>query len=115
MMRKLVTTGVLAGALALGSVGVAGAATPSGSTAGGRHFTCAKAPEALAKLHSLEANGATLVSQAQALQQSLSQDGFTKAAARVGHKIQRLQKVEAKAPALVQRIQARCPGATPAS
>jgi outer membrane murein-binding lipoprotein Lpp len=111
MVKKILATAVLSGALTFGVAGVAGAA----STTTGTYPSCAKAPKALAHIDKLEAKGNTWLAKAAQRETAANQAGRTKAAARIERRIQRVEKLEAKGARLSSKIEAACPGATAAT
>ena len=118
MFRKVIATAALSGALALGITGVAAAdaTTPAPSTPGAVAHTpdCSKAPHALARIAKLEAKAQNFVTKAQAREANAQQAGNTARANKIAARITKVQGLEAKGNTLVQKIQAKCPGATAA-
>ena len=110
MLKKIVATAVLGGTLALGAAGVAGAAT-GGST----HPNCAKAQAAVTRIVKLEAKANVWLPKAQQREATAVQNGNTARAARIERRIARVQKLEARANARIQKLEAKCPGTTPPS
>ncbi len=108
MLKKIIATTVLGGTLALGAAGVAGAATTGGSA----HPNCAKAQAAVTRIVKLEAKADVWLPKAQQREATATQNGNAKRAARIGRRIDRVQKLEAKANARIQKVEAACPGTT---
>jgi hypothetical protein len=115
MVRKIIATAVTGVALTLGAAGAAGAAATPPTSVGTAPASCAKAPHALARIAKLEAKAGKWVTAAEQRQATATQDGRTKAAARIGRRITRVEKLEAKGTALVSKIEAACPGAAATS
>ncbi len=114
---KVVAATVVGGALAIGTGGAAFATTPTTGAgappAASRHFSCTRAPKALARIDKVEAAISTRVPKLQAAESKLTAAGHTKLAARVERRINRLHKVDTRVAALATRIEAKCPSGTP--
>lgn len=108
MLKRIIATAVLGGALTLGVAGVAGASPPAGAT----HPRCAKAPAALARIAKLEAKANAWLPKAEQREATATSEGHADVAARIERRIDRVQRLEAKGTALRQRIEAACPGAS---
>jgi hypothetical protein len=113
MFRKLVAIAALSGTMALGAVGVASATTPS--TPSTHKIDCTKALARVPKINAREAKAATWVTKAQAREATATSAGHTKLATRIGNRITRVQKLEAKGTNLLARISAACGTASSAS
>jgi hypothetical protein len=111
--EKAVAATLLCGALALGTGGMAFAATPSGSgaTPATHRVTCARAPKALTRITKVEKVISRRLPKLQAAEQKATTAGKTHFAARIEARIHRMQKVDTKIEALATKIQARCPSA----
>ncbi len=119
MIRKVIATTALTGALALGVGGVASAASttpPAGGTATATHtFNCARAPRVLARIAKLEARAQAFIPKAQAREATAQKNGNTTRANKIAARITRVQGLEARAATLQQKVEATCPGAVPAA
>ena len=115
MIRKLIATTALTGALALGVTGVAGAASGGATTTTATPKACARAPHALARLDKLNAKYQAWLPKAEARETAAKKTHHTKLAAAIAKRITRAQKAYAKGAALYQKIEAKCPGATAAA
>jgi hypothetical protein len=113
MFRKLVAIGALSGTMALGAVGIASATTPATPTT--HKVDCTKALARVPKINAREAKAATWVTNAQAREATATSAGHTKLATRIGNRITRVQKLEAKGTTLLARISAACGTASSAS
>jgi hypothetical protein len=114
MIRKLIAVAAVSGSLALGVVGVAGAATPA-STGTPTAAQCATAEKVATGIQTLESAAATWVPQAQAREAKATTAGHTKLAARIGKRIARVQKLETRGTTLLGKISAKCGSASSAS
>ena len=136
-LRKLAVATVAAGALALGTAGVAGASAPtvtasSGSpaastqpTAGPKaplsHFSCSRSTKALARIHKVEAGIAAGLPRLHAAEAKAKAAGATRRAARIQRVITRLERpgATARLQRLATAIEAKChvgaPTATPST
>ncbi len=118
MLRKVIAGLALGGAIALGSVGIASAATtdsPGNPSAPTPHaFSCTKAPEALAKIASFEAKAAQRLTVLQAREAKAQAAGDTTVAKRVDNRITRVQGIQTKLGTLQQKVESLCPGAVAA-
>jgi hypothetical protein len=113
--QKVVAATVICGALALGTAGVASAATPTGAgsaPATATHVTCARAPKALTRMAKVEHAISRRLPKLQAAETKAKAAGHTKVASRIERRIHRLQKVNTKARSLAKKINARCPQGT---
>jgi hypothetical protein len=111
MIRKLIAVAAVSGSLALGVAGVAGATTPSTPTAvptATHAVRCAKAEKVATRIQTLETKAAAWVPKAQAREAKATAAGHSKLAARIGNRITRVQKREAKGTALLAKIAAKC-------
>jgi hypothetical protein len=116
MFRKLVAIGALSGTMALGAVGIASATTPSTPATPTTHkVDCTKALARVPKINAREAKAAAWVTKAQAREATATSAGNTKLATRIGNRITRVQKLEAKGTTLLARISAACGTASSAS
>jgi len=117
MFRKLIAVAALSGTLAIGAAGVASAttttspSTPSGTT---HTVDCTKALARVPKIKALEAKAAAYVPKAQARQAKATAAGHTKWAARIGKRITRVHKLEARGTKILARISAACGSASSA-
>jgi len=117
MIRKMLATTALTGALALGIGGVASAATTAPPATGGtatHTFNCARAPHVLARIARLEARAQTFIPKAQAREAAAQQKGDTALANKIAARITKVQGLEAKGTTLQQKVEAKCPGAVAA-
>jgi outer membrane murein-binding lipoprotein Lpp len=118
MIRKLIAVAAVSGSLALG---VAGGArgnthpTPTAPPAATHAARCVKAEKVATRIQTLETKAAAWVPKAQARQAKATAAGHTKLAARIGDRITRVQKREAKGTALLAKIAAKCGTTTSAS
>jgi len=112
--QKAVAATVVCGTLALGSTGVASAATPAtaGAPAAVTHITCARAPKALTRIARVESAIARRLPRLQAAQSKATAAGHATLATRIERRINRLQTVNTKAGALAEKVNARCPAPT---
>ncbi|HEV3369747.1 MAG TPA: hypothetical protein VG074_09290 [Acidimicrobiales bacterium] len=118
MFRKLVAIGALSGTMALGAVGIASATTPSTPSTPSpttHKVDCTKALARVPKINAREAKAAAWVTKAQAREATATSAGNTKLATRIGNRITRVQKLEAKGTNLLARISAACGTASSAS
>jgi hypothetical protein len=115
MFRKLVAIGALSGTMALGAVGIASATTPSTPSPTTHKVDCTKALARVPKINAREAKAAAWVTKAQAREATATSAGNTKLATRIGNRITRVQKLEAKGTNLLARISAACGTASSAS
>ena len=111
MLKKIIATAVLGGTLALGAAGVAGAA----ATGSSKHPNCAKAQAAVTRIVKLEAKADAWLPKAQQREATALKNGNTVRAARIEKRIDRVQKLEAKANVRILKLEAACPGTTPPS
>jgi len=113
LAQKAVAATVVCGAVALGTGGAAfatsGTANGSGSTTTARHFTCARAPKALARINKVEAAVTKRLPKLEAAESKASASGHSKLATRIENRINKLDKVNTKAAALATKIEAKCP------
>jgi hypothetical protein len=109
--QKAVAATVVCGAVALGTGGAAFATTgtTNGSTPTARHFNCARAPKALARISKVEAAVSKRLPKLEAAESKASSAGHSKLAARIETRITKLEKVNTKAAALATKIGAKCP------
>jgi hypothetical protein len=120
MVRKIVATIALSGAVVLGGTlgalavsAPAGAATAGSGTATAPHApNCAKAPARLAHLAALESKAQSWLPGARQRQSAAVQQGRPKVAARIQRRIDRVERLEARGTRLQQRIEAACPGSS---
>jgi hypothetical protein len=123
MVKKLAVAMVVSGVLALGSVGVAVAAPASGSGSGGtsgtpnvhRHINCANAPRILARIDKVEGRITARLAKLGTAEHWATQHNHQKLAQRVQSRIDKLGGRLTKAHTLANKIEAACPGATPAA
>ena len=108
--------------LALGSVGVAVAAPASGS--GGSGTSTPEVPgtspaptrrQRWARIDKVEGKITTRLGKLDKAEQWATQNNHPKLAKRIEARIARLDSLQSKAQALANKIEARCPGATPGS
>ncbi len=113
MRNKLMTGAVVAGAMALGSVGMASAATtapPSGSTGTVTiQVPCAKVPAWVAKIQKFEQHEPAKLTALKARLVTAQKAGNTKAVDRLQHRIARVERRDSLAPTVVQKLEAACP------
>ena len=118
MFSKLAVATVVAGVLAVGGYGVAGAVTasnpgasPHNASAPAAHhrLTCADAPKVLARLDKIDARITTRLPKLQAAEQKAQQAGHPKLAKLIGHRVTRLEHVQSRITKLEARIDKRCP------
>jgi len=132
LMRKIVVTTVVGGALVLGTTGAAGASAPTPTAAsgtpaatnqltpegGGRlaHVSCSRATRALITIQKSEAGIAKGLPGLHRAQVRATAAGKTRKAARIGKMITRLERPDATArlQRLAAAIEARCNVAAPA-
>lgn len=119
--RKLAVGAVAVGALSLGTAGIAGAATTAPAPKVLRHFDCANATRALARIDKVEARIAAGLPRLTAAETQATQGGDTTLANRIQKWITRLEssKVHARLTRASAAIEAKChvsaPGATTGS
>ena len=131
--RKLLVATVAAGALALGTAGVAGASaptlaassgtpvatTPQAAPATGRlsHFSCARAGKALARIQRAEAAIAAGLPKLHAAESKATASGRARRAARIQKAINRLGRPgeSARLQKLATGIEAKCNVSAPAT
>ena len=113
LVQKAVAATVVCGAVALGTGGAAFATTSttngSGAATTARHFNCARAPKALARINKVEAAVAKRLPKLAAAESKASSAGHSKLASRIEKRINTLDKVNSKAAALATKIEAKCP------
>ena len=132
LMRKIVATTVVGGALVLGTAGAAGASAPtltasSGATAATTqlspeardrlaHLSCTRATRALTMIQKSEAGIAAGLPKLHRAQARATAAGKTRKAARIGKIITRLERPDATArlQRLAAAIEAKCNVAAPA-
>ena len=113
MLRKIIAGIVVVGSLTLGTVGLAGAATPSpsGNSGGTRIATfCAKLPQVQSLVTQWQSDVNGFVPKVQALESQAKTDGFGKVATAIGNGLSRVQNRESKLNARLTKLQARCQG-----
>jgi hypothetical protein len=110
MLRRIIAGTAVAGALTMGVAGVAGAATPSGSTGTGTPSAaaCARAAKVEARIHTWEAKVNARLPQAQAREAKANAAGHTKLANAIAKRITRVQTRESKLNARLATIDAKC-------
>jgi uncharacterized protein HemX len=108
LAEKAVAATVVCGALALGTGGVAFAAT-TGTGTTPRHHHCARAPKALAKITKAETALSNRIAKLQTAETKLTAAGHTTLATKVENRISKLQNLETKASTLESKIEAKCP------
>ena len=131
LMRKMVATTVVGGALVLGTAGAAGASAPTltatqGTSAAATHltpaakallphFSCTHATKALTRIQKLEARIAAGLPKLNRIQATASAAGETQKAARIGRVITRLERpvATARLQRLAANIEAKCNVAAP--
>ncbi len=129
---RLLAGAALTGALSLGAAGVASAAAPvttpqsggaapatgapsAGAPGTGLLLPCARAPKVLARIDKLEGRAATWLPKAAQREATAKARGRTKLASAIARRIVRVQRLEKRGNTLQQRIEAACPGSSPAS
>ena len=113
MLRKIIAGTAVVGSLTLGTVGLAGAATPSPSgNSGGTQLAtlCAKLPQVQSLVTQWQSDVTGFVPKVQALQSQAKTDGFTKVATAIGNALSRVQNRESRLNARLTKLQARCQG-----
>jgi hypothetical protein len=115
LAKKVVGAAVICGVLALGPGGVAFATTttPTGAHATATPTKCARADRALTRINRVEAAIGRRIPKLQTAEQKATAAGDTTLATRIGNRITRLQKIDTRIGTLAQKIEARCPSATP--
>jgi hypothetical protein len=113
LAQKAVAATVVCGAVALGTGGAAFATTSatgvSGATTTARHFNCARAPKALARINKVEAAVTKRLPKLEAAESKASSADHSKFATHIENRINKLEKVNSKATALATKIEAKCP------
>ncbi len=112
MLRKIIAGTAVVGSLALGTVGLAGAATPSPSGNGGTQLAalCAKLPQFQSLVTQWQSDVSGFVPQVQALEAQAKTDGLTKVGTAIGNALSRMQTRESKLNARLTKLQAKCQG-----
>jgi hypothetical protein len=110
MVRKVLLTLALGGGLALGTLGVASAATPSNG--GTKTPDCSKAPAALSHIATAESRISTRLPEAKNRLAQAQTAGRTVAVARIEAVIAKVNARQVELTSRLQRIEAACPGAT---
>jgi hypothetical protein len=113
MYRTLARTALgvtaLVGGLTFTMAGMAGATT-------NHTMNCTKAEARVPKIQARETKVSTRVTKAQSRESAATSAGHPKAAARIGHRITRAEKLEARGHKVLSRIAADCgSGSTPSS
>lgn len=108
-LAKLAVAGGLAGAMALGSYGVAGATSTSSSTPS---INCSQAAK---RIQATEAKLAKLEPQVSGWVTQVQQDGLPRVAKRIQRLDARVKKVEGRLQQRQQKIQAACPSPSSSS
>lgn len=118
MAKKLVIGVIALGTVALGTGGIAGAAHPHGTTikAHGHHVNCARASKVLARIEATEARIAAGLPQLHAAASRAVRRGDQARADRINKRIGRMENpaFKARLEKRKAKIQAACPGVTPA-
>ncbi|MHB8219430.1 MAG: hypothetical protein ACYDHU_03795 [Acidimicrobiales bacterium] len=112
-ITKIVATAALGSTLALGAAGAVGAATTGGSAAAPSKTPpkiCAKAPALVSRLEKLNGRYDTWLPKAQSREAAAKSHHRTRQATRIGNRINRLGSLDARANALVKKVEAVCPG-----
>jgi hypothetical protein len=110
--EKAMAAIVICGALAVGTGGIASAATTTTAPAATGHHKCARADKALTKVTKAESAIASRLAKWQAAETKQVAAGHTKIAARIEDRITKLQKAQTKAGSLASKIQTKCPTAS---
>ena len=113
MLRKIIAGTAVVGSLTLGTVGLAGAATPSPSgNSGGTQLAtlCAKLPQVQSLVTQWQSDVSGFVPKVQALESQAKTDGLTKVATAIGNALSRVQNRESKLNARLTKLQAKCQG-----
>ena len=113
MLRKIIAGAAVAGSLTLGTVGLAGGATPSPSgNSGGTQLAtlCAKLPQVQSLVTQWQSDVSGFVPKVQALESQAKTDGLTKVGTAIGNALSRVQNRESKLNARLTKLQAKCQG-----
>jgi hypothetical protein len=113
MLRKIIVGTAVAGSLTLGTVGLAGAATPAPSgTSGGTQLAtlCAKLPQVQSLVTQWQSDVNGFLPQVQALESQAKTDGLTKIGTGIANALSRVQNRESKLNARLTKLQAKCQG-----
>ena len=105
MMKSVVAVAALSGGLTLGMTGLAGASVT-------HTVNCTSAQARVPKIQAREGKLSAWVTAAQAREAKAAAAGHPKVAARIGHRITRAQKAEARGQQVLSRIAADCSGST---
>jgi hypothetical protein len=111
VLGRIMATAGLGGTLALGGAGLASA---SPTPAHGPRFSCAHAPQALARINQFESRATTYLSKAPAREAAAVKAGKPTRAAAIAARSAAVRARQVRARALVQRIETACPGAAAA-
>ena len=119
LTRTVIAGAAITGALTFGAAGLAGAATTTTNGTANPGVTkaglCAKAEARVPTIQAREAKAAAWVPKAQAREAKATAAGHTKLATRIGDRITRVQKLEARGEKVLSTIAAKCGGATATS
>ena len=115
--KKLVVGAVAVGALALGTAGVAGAATTTPTPRAAATFNCARADRVLTRIQNGEARITAGLPKLTAAEAKANAAGRTKLAAGLQKRITRLESSQftARLDRLSAAIEAKCPSSAPSS
>jgi hypothetical protein len=105
MVKSVVAAAALSSGLSLGLAGTAGASTT-------HTVNCTTAQARVPKIQAREAKATAWVPKAQSRQAAAVSAGHPKVAARIGRRITRVEKLEAKGEKVLARIAADCGGTT---
>ena len=111
MLRKIIAGTAVAGSLTLGTVGLAGAATPppSGNSGGAQKAAlCATLSQVESLVTQWQSDVSSFLPKAQALESQAKTDGLTKIGTGIGNALSRVQNRESKLNARLTKLQAKC-------
>ena len=111
-LQKVVTVAALSGGMALGLAGMAGAAGTVSATPATHTANCTRAEARVPKIQARETKAATWVAAAKTRESAAVAGGHPKVAARIGRRITRVERAEARGEKVLARIAADCGGST---
>jgi hypothetical protein len=112
MFGKIIAGTAVAGLLAFGVVGMAGASTPAASGTSNPPAKCAKLPALQARVQKVESRISARLPKAEAREAQLKSAGKTQQADAIANRITKLQNRESKVNARLAKAQAACAATT---
>jgi hypothetical protein len=108
MIRRIVVSMAMSGALVIGTAGMASAASTNGSSTG-TNAKCALAPRTLARIARRETRAENWVTKAEARETTAQGAGKTNRVALIAKRITKVEGFESKLSARAQKIETACP------